>query len=247
MLYLRIFSDDPGHIGLPLQGDNQAFLGSYPQLIRFIIHTSIDRFVLGCLFLLIGFMSIDLFFHRWQQRAYVYIAFGAFTFCTGLFYVSTAEMTQFLFPAPHIRFIAGSIGMGIFPVGLFAFYELILESPYRLLIRRIWQVMLVCGLLLVGLQLSGILFFNIPVCTYLGRPAGRQSDHRLRGRGALHHPGQRQRHDLQFRFFGDPASDGARPALRHRRDPLLALALPLGRVRIRAFPDPYHRTEERRR
>jgi len=64
-IFLRIYSDDPASIGIPLIGDNKVFIGSQWAMIKYIITNSIDRFVLGCLFILIGMLTLDFFFNRW--------------------------------------------------------------------------------------------------------------------------------------------------------------------------------------
>jgi len=160
MLYLRFFSDEPNHIGIPLIGDNKAFIGTHKSLIRYVITNSIDRFVLGCLFILIGILSIDLFFHRWKQKAYYYLSFATFVIFTGLAFVTSGEVSQFIFTNPKIRFSAATIGLIFFPVGLFSFYEQIVDHKGKKIIRKLWRILLIYGIVLLALQFSGIIYFS---------------------------------------------------------------------------------------
>lgn len=161
-LFFRIHSDDPDHIGLPIMSDNKIFIGSRSDLVGYVVRNSIDRFVLGCLFILIGQLSIDLFFHRWKQRAYYYLAFGGFAICVGLACAASGEVAQFVISSPVFRFHATTLGLVFFPVGFFAFYEQIVETGPGRFLRRLWQFFLVYGIAILVLQLAEItriLFF----------------------------------------------------------------------------------------
>ena len=161
MLFFRIYAPDSPHIGLPLIADNKALVGEQDALIGYIIRNSIDRFALGCLFVLVGLLSIDLFFHRWQQQTYHYLSFGAFAACAGLAFVASNELVQWVIPSPGLRFNIAILGVLLFPVGFFSFYEQIVESGHQRLLRRIWQVFLIYGVALLLLQWSGIVRFQL--------------------------------------------------------------------------------------
>jgi len=161
-LFFRIHSDDPNHIGLPIMSDNKVLIGTRSDLVGYVVRNSIDRFVLGCLFILIGQLSIDLFFHRWKQRAYYYLAFGGFAICVGLTCAASGEVAQFIISSPIFRFHATTLGLVFFPVGFFAFYEQIVETAHSKNLRRLWQFFLVYGIVVLIFQLveiTRILFF----------------------------------------------------------------------------------------
>jgi len=162
-LFFRIYSNDPGHIGLPLMSDNRAFVGSRSDLVGYVVRNSIDRFVLACLFILVGLLSLDLFFHRWKQKAYYYLSFGGFTTCVGLAFGASGEVSQFVVSSPVLRFHAGSFGLLLFPVCFFAFYQQIIETDHQRSLRRLWRSFLVCGIAILALQFAGITRFLFPL------------------------------------------------------------------------------------
>jgi signal transduction histidine kinase len=156
ILLFRIHSDDPNHIGLPIMADNKVFIGSRSNLVGYVVRNSIDRFVLGCLFILIGQLSIDLFFHRWKQKTYYYLSFGGFAICVGLACAASGEVTQFVISSPAFRFHATTLGLLFFPVGFFSFYEQIADIGRSKLLRRLWQSFLIYGVFVLVLQLAEV-------------------------------------------------------------------------------------------
>ena len=128
-----------------------------------MVRNSIDRFVLGCLFILVGLLSLDLFFHRWEQKAYYYLSFSGFTTCVGLAFGASGEVTQFVVSSPVLRFHAGSSGLLLFPVCFFAFYEQIIKTDHQRSLRRLWHSFLVCGIAILALQFAGITRFLFPL------------------------------------------------------------------------------------
>lgn len=165
-LYFRVFSDNPETIGLPLLADNKALVGSSDDILRFIIWNSIDRLVLGSLFVLLGLITIDIFFHRWRQRLYYYLSFATFSICIGLAFIGSGELTQLLFPSNSIRFVLMFGGLAFFPVGFFAFYEQIIATTCQKIMRRIWQFFLIYGAVLMLLIFSGIVSFSLSVFVF---------------------------------------------------------------------------------
>jgi signal transduction histidine kinase len=165
VLFFHVYSQEPNHIGLPMIADNTIMVGSRDDLLSFIVWNSIDRFVLGALFMLLGLMSFDLYMHRWHRRVQHYITFGIFTFSIGLAFWASAELTQFIIGSPFVRFTIAGIGLYFFPVGLFSFYEQIVEYRHEMILRRIWQFFLIYGIILFTLQLTGVvgsgLFFYL--------------------------------------------------------------------------------------
>ena len=160
-LFFRIYAPGSPHIGLPLLADNRVLIGEQDALVSYVIRNSIDRFALGCLFVLVGLLSIDLFFHRWRQQTYHYLSFGAFAACAGLAFAASSELAQWVIPSPALRFNIAIVGVLFFPVGLFSFYEQIVESGHQRLLRRIWQIFLVYGVALLLLQWLGIVRFQL--------------------------------------------------------------------------------------
>jgi len=145
--------------GVPLMADNRALAGSEGSLLRYILVISIDRFVLGCLFLLLSLIALDLYQHRREQAERYYLAFAAFTLCTGLAFSLTAELAQFLIPSPVARFGVAQVGIYFFPVGLFGFCELIAGADEKRPFRLLWRAFGAVGVALLALQFAGFPFY----------------------------------------------------------------------------------------
>ena len=155
-LRLLVSTDESG---VPLVADNRALAGSEWSLLRYMLVISIDRFVLGCLFLLLSFMALDLYHHRRERAEHYYLAFAGFSFCTGLAFSLTAEVAQLLIPSPVARFGVAQFGIYFFPVGLFAFCELIAGAGEKRPFRWLWRVFATVGVVLLALQFLGFPFY----------------------------------------------------------------------------------------
>ncbi|MBN2412445.1 sensor histidine kinase [candidate division KSB1 bacterium] len=160
-VFLRIYSDNPADVGIPVLGDNKVFIGSQWSIIKYIISNSIDRFVLGCLFILIGILTLDLCFHRWSQKPFMYLSFSLFSFSAGLAYFASGEFTQLIIPNPAIRLIFTYIGLAFYPVGLFSFYEQIINPARKKIIRGTWIGLLFYGIIILCFEATGIIQVKI--------------------------------------------------------------------------------------
>jgi len=159
-IYARIYSDDPANIGIPVMGDSRVFIGSQWAMIKYIITNSIDRFVLGCLFILIGILTMDFFFHRWSQKPYIYLTFSIFAFGVGFAYFASGEFTQLIIHNPAIRLLCTYAGLAFYPVGLFAFYEQIINPAHKKPIRLIWIGLLIYGVIILCFESTGFILIN---------------------------------------------------------------------------------------
>ena len=154
-LHLRVYSAG-SHIGVPLMADNKALYGSEQSLLRYVVLNSMDRFVLGSLFLLLGLLALDYHHHRRDRSEHHYIAFGLFSASTGLAFGLSAEVAQFLVPSAAIRLSIAQIGLYFFPVGLFCFCEQIAQHGEEGIFRRLWQICAVVAFVALVLQFSGL-------------------------------------------------------------------------------------------
>ena len=159
-MYIRVYSDRDTHIGLPIQADNKVMVGSQMGIITWIIQTSIDRFVLGFLFILIGFMSIDFFMHRWKQKPFIYLPFAIFTLSIGTAYTFSSEISQFVINSSSVRFVAAFSGLLLYPVGLFMFYEYVVIPAHKKIFKVFWQSLLLIGISLMFLEFANIIHFD---------------------------------------------------------------------------------------
>ena len=160
LLYLRIFSDNPGTI----RDDELPAIGTQTGLFSHMLLRNIDSYVIGILLLLIGPFSIIIFLKGRDQHPLSVLAFGVFTLSVGLSQALTNPLNQYIFPHPKFIYHVGITSFILFPVGMWAFYEQIGGSGYRSMIRRFWQfhILFACITLLLDItNISPLLNYSI--------------------------------------------------------------------------------------
>ncbi|MBN2000338.1 hypothetical protein JW935_22500 [candidate division KSB1 bacterium] len=162
-LYFRIYSTDQDYIGIPVMADNKALFGDHADVLGFVVKNGWDRFVLGCFFMLVGIFSFDAFMHRFAKKPYYLLSFGIFTFFIGLAFALSNDLMQLIFDCSPVRYFGSLLGVVLFPVGFFSFFEYIVLKQQKRTLRVIWQVLLVYGLMIWILDLVNIIHYN----TYL--------------------------------------------------------------------------------
>jgi len=139
-LAFRIYSDSSQDIGI----DGNVSLGSQANLIK-IIMADIDQFILGFLFIFIGLFSVFIFLRRREQKVYFSLSFGAFVLCFGTAMLVQHTISQLLFDAPIVRYYLFTFAYYLFPAGLYASIEQVFGAGYKSIVRRIWQLNIVCA------------------------------------------------------------------------------------------------------
>ncbi len=163
VIYFRIFSTDEKYIGIPIMADNKALYGSHSEILGFVVKNGLDRFVLGCFFMILGIFSMDAFMHRLSQKPYYLLSFGIFAFFVGLAFTLSNDLLQFVFDCSPVRYYGSILGVVLFPVGFFSFFEYIVLEKQKRTLRTMWQVLLAYGLMVWTLDLLHILHYD----TYL--------------------------------------------------------------------------------
>ncbi len=115
---------------------------------------------MGFLFILIGILSVDLFFHRWQLKNYIYLPFALFTLCVGMAFLFSSEVSQFMFPNDVFRLSGALVGVLFFPVGLFMFYEYIVSPAHKRIMRMLWQSILIIAVLIILFEFTNVISFD---------------------------------------------------------------------------------------
>ncbi len=144
----------------PLDFETNFVMGSQTEVLRALIDCSLNDLILGAFFLFIGSFVLFLFAKRFRRnpRPYEALAFGIFSVSMGLFQIMIG--IQLLHPMDHWLYYGGMLGFFCFPIGLFAFYDIILGPGYRNFIRRFWQGHIVLAVVALLLDLAGLVFMS---------------------------------------------------------------------------------------
>ncbi|HQU71689.1 MAG: hypothetical protein KDI06_12605 [Calditrichaeota bacterium] len=155
-LLISIFSQ----YDVRLSANDNIFLATGSQAKRVLFRIQLGDFIFGFLFLFTGMFSLLLFIRRFKSRPWYALSFGAFTVSIGLLLIfANAQET---FQMPVLEYYLAWIGFFSFPIGLFSFLEMQIQSPYSWMIRRIWQIQL--GFLIIAAALD---FFEVLLASQL--------------------------------------------------------------------------------
>lgn len=129
------------------------YLGSHAQHLLHILKTDIDRFILGCLLLVISLAALILTIRDTRQPAYFGLAL--FSATAGLFIIFRTQLIELFTTNIFLQEYTKLSSIFLLPVGLAIFFEhTITAGPYKI-IRRIWQVHLAYAVGAIGLSLLG--------------------------------------------------------------------------------------------
>ena len=167
-LYLRVYSD---YINIGIIGN--ATLGSRADQVSGIVKKHIDRFILGCLLILISSFPIFVFFIKPSRKSYSFgflslfsAPFGFFALCSGIYMISNSQIVQLFFDAPLGWAYAEIISLYLIPVGIALFFYRTIGAGYKSIVSRIWQAHLIYtfgALALVGLGVVSLPSTLVPV------------------------------------------------------------------------------------
>lgn len=154
VLAIRIFSNR-SEIGIDITS-HHIMVGNEGDLYTAIIRNNIDSIIIGFIFVFIGLFSIFIFLKRFEQKIYLILTFGLFSFCVGLFYISFDHTGRLFIEPPALRYYFGFFSYLLFPVALYAFIEELVGK--NIVIRRIWQIHLSYAFVALLLDLLNIVF-----------------------------------------------------------------------------------------
>lgn len=152
MLYLRVFSDYPDHLGM--MDHSEIVVANKSDLLLFAVRQDLHQFVVGCILILIGLVAYYIWIKRKDTAA---LAFGLFCDSVGVYSMAYAEVRYLVWQAPLFWWYAGNFSLFLFPVGMWAFYEQVVEAPSRIVLRRIWQLHIVFALGVLVLDLLNVM------------------------------------------------------------------------------------------
>ena len=151
-LYFRVYSDDGPNIGL----SRRVRVGTQDALVRAVVGHHGDTFVFGTLFIVIGVFALFLSLERRAANRSLYLSFGGFVLCTGIFFVCINSVSQLALSSLPLRYYLGYMAFLLLPVGLFAFYEQIIDLRYQAVFRWMWRFHALLAIAGLVLDLTGV-------------------------------------------------------------------------------------------
>jgi len=150
MLVLRVYSEY-NSIG-PRGG---VFIGSRADHLLKIVYADIERFILACLFLLIGSIALAFFLRRWEQTAFLGLAI--FAGGAGVFTIFRTRFIELFTTNIYLQEYSKLMAVFLLPVGLAIFFEQIISAGRWSIVRRVWQLHLAYAVMAISLSWFGLI------------------------------------------------------------------------------------------
>ncbi len=160
VLNLRIYSQSPSQIGINDYNDYPR-LGTELGIIELLLRDNIDSTTLGFLFVSVGLFSLFVFFRRVKTRSLFALSFAGLTIAMGLFYILNDKIGFMLFGASDFVYYISFISFFLFPVGIYSFLQQILAAEYRWIVRPLWVIHLVIGVLFCISDIINIMMLQV--------------------------------------------------------------------------------------
>ena len=135
VLTLRMYSNHDQVIGIVYP----PRLGRQADVIQSILMERLDSLVFGVLLIFLGPASLLLYVKRRDREFVGYLSFGAFATCIGVNQAVYVSGPGLLLYAPTWIYYLGHLSFYLFPIGLFAFLEQIVDPGPQRVMRRLWQ------------------------------------------------------------------------------------------------------------
>ena len=157
MLYFRIYSEYTELIGIP----NSVYLSSGTGVPATVLRTELDDLILGIIFTFVALIALFLAVQgRQEDVALPAFYISLFTFSIGVHLLTESGISRLTIAAPVLWYYLFWGAAYLTPVGFIAFFEQVIGSGYRAIIRRLWQAHLVLGV--VALLLDSVGVFYMP-------------------------------------------------------------------------------------
>lgn len=137
-LFFRVYVGDRQTLKVGFFGS--TLIGSQPELVKKFVKQSLDKLILGCLFVFCGF--IPLLFAVVKTTESLYLSFGILTFIVGIYTISGAELVRFLIYNPKLWTFLHYTSFHLICCIVIVFFEQVFGSGHRHIIRRLWQIQL---------------------------------------------------------------------------------------------------------
>ena len=159
-LYLRIYSHRPEQIGIA--NYKKVWLGSQMDLIGVLIKLGTEQFILSFIFIFAGLFSVFIYFRRKKEKNYaalssrVFLSCGAFVTFMGISQLGASSTSQLFIRSPAARYYMAIGAIYMCPIAFHIFFEQIIGSGYKKLVRRIWQFSIPFALISIILDIARV-------------------------------------------------------------------------------------------
>jgi signal transduction histidine kinase len=159
-LHLRIYSHRPQQIGIA--NYEKVWLGSQMDLIGVLIKLGTEQFILSFIFIFAGLFSVFVYFRRKKEKSYAalssrdFLSCGAFVTFMGISQLGASSTSQLFIRSPAARYYMGIGAIYMCPIAFHIFFEQIIGSGYKKLVRRIWQFSIPFALISLILDIARV-------------------------------------------------------------------------------------------
>jgi two-component system, sporulation sensor kinase E len=137
-IYIRVYSQSKD-IGIV----TEPHLGSRSDFIQLILHKGAERFSFGFLYLICGLIFIII--AASLSRQWVFVSFSIFIFFYGLYNICLTPIIYFFYDSSLFWTYTELISLYVWVGGMLSFVEQMFGAGYLKIIRRLWQLTIVCG------------------------------------------------------------------------------------------------------
>lgn len=143
-LYFRIRADAPS------MGVERALkIGNRADLFEYILKSDLEVFMLGCVFVFVGFFSLFMYLSRFGEG--VFLVFSGYVFGSGIYTILRTQTLNLLSPHPDFWIWPWFISLYLLPVLSFAYFEAILAGRFKKFLRIVWQIHLIIAIVSLSL------------------------------------------------------------------------------------------------
>ncbi|NPV02934.1 MAG: diguanylate cyclase [Brevinematales bacterium] len=132
-LYFRFYS-----LNKKLGIDGQIYFGEHADILKKILFEDLDNLIMGCFFILIGFIAFYIFFTPLSDK--ILLAFGLFAFSIGIFTLSRTFLKDVLFPSSEFWIYCFYFSLNLMAIGMDACAENITGAGPKKIGRRLVEI-----------------------------------------------------------------------------------------------------------
>ena len=165
ILSLRIFSQYHRTIGIP---GGFVYLLPESALIRFAAGGNMVEFLIGIVFFFIGLLVLLILFkEKDRSNRLMLLFFSEFLLSVSLLYIGSNFISRLMIPRPVLWYYM-TMAFLFFPVGLLGFFEQVIGSGYKSIVRWLWIGMLIFGIAALLLDITNIVPVYEMIYLYFG-------------------------------------------------------------------------------
>lgn len=142
-LYIEIYSQKPQQIWI--SNYRNVWFGYQMNLVEVLIGSGAGQFILSFIFIFAGLFAVFVYLRRKNEKNYadisskVFLSCGAFVIFMGISQLGSSPTSQLFIKSPAALYYMSIGAIYMCPIAFHIFFEEIIGSGYKNLVRRIWQ------------------------------------------------------------------------------------------------------------